>query len=151
MAQRHCAICSKPVLGWLQKYCSRACARAGHNLRRRSCRQRCLRPRKCRACSTRFKPRRKGNVYCSNACRQADYRHSVRTRSLNDELEALLRLDVSRGAGIDIARTPARRRQLDAAARRIRDRKMADQAKRMGFDTRPPRRDGRATDADGGS
>jgi hypothetical protein len=68
--RRGCQVCSSPLPHGGRTYCSASCAREARNRRRR-------RPRRtieCARCHRRFRQTRRGNRFCSHACRQAQWR-----------------------------------------------------------------------------
>ena len=88
---RHCRVCTSP-LTLARVYCSAPCAATGRRRRRRR-RQRTI---ECARCHGRFRQTRRGNRFCSGACRQAHWR---RTSATTRELRRLLRKDL-RSAGV---------------------------------------------------
>ena len=63
---------------YTKKYChSYWCGNQANNRRQREYRQMCRQDLVCQFCGEKFTPKRAGARYCSNACRQKDYRKRV--------------------------------------------------------------------------
>ena len=147
MKRKRCTICGASLEQGQRRYCSAACAGAGHDANRRVKRPH---PRKCGACGSRFRPTRHGQRYCCGACRQSEYR--VRFRRyiatlaagdplvhLGEDMRAMFKKDFL-GMSVD----PRRRRQLDHDRAVIEEDHANDELERAGIDPRPARKDGRA-------
>lgn len=82
--QRHrwfepCPVCGRPFSNQLERtrrspYCSDRCAAIVNNEMTKAKRHALLAERECPVCHGRFKPKRKDQITCSNACRQRAYR-----------------------------------------------------------------------------
>ncbi len=142
-----CSICGLPLEAGRRRYCSPGCARNGHNAKRR---RRSPRRRRCLACRSSFKPSRRGQLYCSGACRQSAYRERLRARirklaSFNPVV--FLREDIKKATGRDLlgeAASPKHRRELDSDEAAIEQARVRKELADVGIDPRPARKAGRA-------
>ena len=145
---KSCTICKSAISPPSTRYCSQACARAAHNLRRR------VKPRrhKCKRCRAWFTPTRHGHVLCSAACRQAVFRerkshfnpHAVGLAALRDDLSRIPSYIAEVGFTGRILQNPEDEAAAIAAQQAMDRQQVDDELKRAGIDPRPFRRDGRA-------
>lgn len=131
-----------------RRYCSDTCWLRARSIRRK------VRPaatRRCRACAAKFKPARRGQIYCCPACRQAEYRARLQGAIIDlatgRGAAALLRHDLrsifrNSESGTGRAEEPVRKTDLLS---RLMDRAGRDnQLRKAGVGLRPPRRNGRS-------
>lgn len=80
---------------YTKKYChSYWCGNQANNRRQREYRQMCRQDLVCQCCGEKFTPKRAGARYCSNACRQKDYRKRV-TDAASAQNEHLVKRNAS--------------------------------------------------------
>ena len=85
---------------YTKKYChSYWCGNQANNRRQREYRQMRRQDLVCQCCGEKFTPKRTGARYCSNACRQKDYRKRVTDSSRDVNLKPCSVWWVGKGAG----------------------------------------------------
>ena len=142
-----CSICGLPLEAGRRRYCSPDCARDGHNAKRR---RRSPARRRCRRCGSKFRPSRRGQLYCSGACRQSAYRERLReriARLANFNASVFLREDITNVIGRDLSEeavSPKHRRELDSDQTAVEQARVRKELADLGMDPRPARKAGRA-------
>lgn len=95
-------------------------------------------------------PSRRGQLYCSGACRQSAYRERLReriARLATFNASVFLREDITKVIGRDLSEeavSPKRRRDLDSDEAVIEQARIRKELARAGIDPRPARKAGRA-------